>query len=82
MLSTKNHKVIQNKEQTKKYKILIAVNDSPNNRKAIKYGVRIAQAFDVPVEAITVSETESNFLFVSVIINVEYKCCPLRNCPK
>ena len=27
-------------------------------RKAIKYGIRIAQAFDVPVEAITVSETD------------------------
>ena len=50
--------VVNNFDLNKKYKILIAVNDSPNNRKAIKYGVRIAQAFDVPVEAITVSETD------------------------
>ena len=50
--------VVNNFDLNKKYKILIAVNDSPNNRKAIKYGVRIAQAFDVPVEAITVRETD------------------------
>lgn len=50
--------VVNNFDLNKKYKILIAVNDSPNNRKAIKYGVRIAQAFDVPIEAITVSETD------------------------
>ena len=51
--------VVNNFDLNKKYKILIAVNDSPNNRKAIKYGVRIAQAFDVPIEAITVSETDN-----------------------
>ena len=50
--------VVNNFDLNKKYKILIAVNDSPNNRKAIKYGIRIAQAFDVPIEAITVSETD------------------------
>tara|TARA_X000001036_G_scaffold6580_1_gene5999 strand:- start:1514 stop:2398 length:885 start_codon:yes stop_codon:yes gene_type:complete len=50
--------VVNNFDLNKNYKILIAVNDSPNNRKAIKYGIRIAQAFDVPVEAITVSETD------------------------
>ena len=51
--------VVNNFDLNKKYKILIAVNDSPNNRKAIKYGVRIAQAFGVSVEAITVSETDN-----------------------
>ena len=50
--------VVNNFDLNKNYKILIAVNDSPNNRKAIKYGIRIAQAFDVPIEAITVSETD------------------------
>ncbi|MEE3196732.1 MAG: universal stress protein [Candidatus Neomarinimicrobiota bacterium] len=50
--------VVNNFDLNKKYKILIAVNDSPNNRKAIKYGVRIAQAFGASVEAITVSETD------------------------
>ena len=51
--------VVNNFDLNKKYKILITVNDSPNNRKAIKYGVRIAQAFGVSVEAITVSETDN-----------------------
>jgi len=50
--------VVNNFDLNKKYKILIAVNDSPNNRKAIKYGVRIAQAFGVSVEAITISKTD------------------------
>jgi len=50
--------VVNNFDSNKKYKILIAVNDSPNNRKAIKYGVRIAQAFGVPVRAITISKTD------------------------
>ena len=51
--------VVNNFDLNKKYKILITVNDSPNNRKAIKYGVRIAQAFGVSIEAITVSETDN-----------------------
>jgi nucleotide-binding universal stress UspA family protein len=50
--------VVNNFDLNKKYKILIAINDSPNNRKAIKYGIAVAQAFDVPIEAITVSETD------------------------
>jgi len=41
-----------------KYKILIAVDDSPNTRKAVKYGTRVSQAFNVPVEMITVSKKD------------------------
>ena len=51
--------VVNNFNLNKKYKILIAVNESPNTKKAIKYGVRIAQAFEVPIQAITVNETEN-----------------------
>ena len=48
--------VVNNFNLNKKYKILIAVNRSPNTKKAIKYGVRIAQAFGVPIQAITIGQ--------------------------
>ena len=51
--------VVNNFNLNKKYKILIAVDKSPNTKKAIKYGVRIAQAFEVPIQAITINETDS-----------------------
>ena len=38
------------------YKILLAVDDSPGTSKAVKYGVRVAQAFNVKVEIITISK--------------------------
>ena len=44
--------VVNNFNLNKKYKILIAVNNSPNTKKAIKYGVRIAQAFEVLVSMV------------------------------
>ena len=48
--------VVNKYDLNKKYKILIAVDDSPNTRKAVKYGTRVSQAFNVPVEMITVSK--------------------------
>jgi len=48
--------VVNKYNLNQKYKILIAVDDSPNTRKAIKYGIRVSQAFNVPVEMITVSK--------------------------
>ena len=38
------------------YKILLAVDDSPGTAKAVKYGVRVAQAFNIKVELITISK--------------------------
>ena len=35
----------------------MAVNDSLNTSKAVKYGVRVAQAFDVNVDLVSVSRT-------------------------
>ena len=37
-------------------KILLAVDDSPGTAKAVKYGVRVAQAFNIKVELITISK--------------------------
>ena len=48
--------VVNKYDLNRKYKILIAVDDSPNTRKAVKYGTRVSQAFNVPVEMITVSK--------------------------
>ena len=48
--------VVNKYDLNQKYKILIAVDDSPNTRKAVKYGTRVSQAFNVPVEMITVSK--------------------------
>ena len=41
------------------YKILLAVDDSPGTAKALKYGVRVAQAFNNKVNILTVSENEN-----------------------
>ena len=50
--------VVNKYDLNQKYKILIAVDDSPNTRKAVKYGTRVSQAFNVPVEMITVSKKD------------------------
>ena len=42
--------IVNNFNLSQKYKILLAVDDSPGTNKAIKYGVRVAQAFDNEVE--------------------------------
>ena len=40
------------------YKILLAVDDSKGTRKAVKYGARVAQAFNIDVDILTISKTE------------------------
>jgi nucleotide-binding universal stress UspA family protein len=50
--------VVNKYDLNQKYKILIAVDDSPNTRKAVKYGTRVSQSFNVPVEMITVSKKD------------------------
>ena len=44
------------KEQ--KYKILLAVDDSSGTPNAVKYGVRVAQAFNIKVDLLTISKDE------------------------
>ena len=53
--------VVNNFNKTINYKILLAVDDSPGTKKAVKYGVRVAQAFGIKVKIITVNEDE-NFM--------------------
>jgi nucleotide-binding universal stress UspA family protein len=49
--------VVKNYQPDRQYKMLLAVNDASNTRKAVKYGVRVAQAFDLFTTAVTVSGT-------------------------
>ncbi len=49
--------VVKNYQPDRQYKMLLAVNDAPNTRKAVKYGVRVAQTFDLYTTAVTVSST-------------------------
>ena len=51
--------VVNQYDQNKSYKLLIAVDDSPHTEKAVKFGVRVSQAFEIEVELITVSKTGS-----------------------
>jgi nucleotide-binding universal stress UspA family protein len=51
--------VVNQYDQKKSYKLLIAVDDSLHTEKAVKYGVRVSQAFDVNVDMVTVSKTGS-----------------------
>jgi nucleotide-binding universal stress UspA family protein len=50
--------VVKNYDRARNYKLLLAVNDAPNTKKALKYGVRVAEAFELDVNAITISNTE------------------------
>ena len=50
--------VVNNFNLEQDYKILLAVDDSPGTSKAVKYGVRVAQAFDNKVDLLTISKDE------------------------
>jgi len=50
--------IVNNFNQNENYKILLAVDDSPGTAKAVKYGVRVAQAFNIKVDLITISKDE------------------------
>ena len=50
--------VVNNFNKNENYKILLAVDDSPGTAKAVKYGVRVAQAFNIKVELVTISKDE------------------------
>ena len=47
--------IVNNFNLEKKYSILLAVDDSPGTEKAVKYGVRVAQAFNIKIKIITIS---------------------------
>ena len=50
--------VVNNFNQKQKYKILLAVDDSKSTGKALKFGVRVAQAFNIKVDLITISNDQ------------------------
>ena len=50
--------VVNNFNQKQKYKILLAVDDSKSTGKALKFGVRVAQAFNIEVDLITISNDQ------------------------
>ncbi len=50
--------VVNNYKPNQNYRLLLAVDNSVGTKKAVKYGVRIAQALDIEVDIITVSKTD------------------------
>jgi len=50
--------VANNYDSNQSYRILLAVNDSPAMKKTVKYGVRVAQAFGIGVDILTISTKE------------------------
>tara|TARA_B110000438_G_scaffold33072_1_gene32709 strand:+ start:11442 stop:12326 length:885 start_codon:yes stop_codon:yes gene_type:complete len=50
--------VVNNFNLEQKYKILLAVDDSSGTPNAVKYGVRVAQAFNIKVNLLTISKDE------------------------
>ena len=50
--------VVNNFNKNENYKILLAVDDSPGTAKAVKYGVRVAQEFNIKVNIVTIIKDE------------------------
>ncbi len=50
--------VVNKFDPDQSYRILLAVDDSPGTRKAVKYGIRVAQAFNIGVDILTVSKKD------------------------
>ena len=50
--------VVNNYKANEEYRLLLPVDNSQGTKKAVKYGVRIAQAFDIEVDIITISKTD------------------------
>jgi len=51
--------IVNNYNPDQSYKILLAVDDSMATSKAVQYGARVAQAFDIDVDILTISKIES-----------------------
>ena len=50
--------IVNNFNLKQDYRILLAVDDSPGTAKAVKYGIRVAQAFGIDVDLVTISKDE------------------------
>jgi nucleotide-binding universal stress UspA family protein len=50
--------VVNQIDTNRTYRILLAVNDSKGTKKAVRFGARVAQSFDIGVDILTVSKKE------------------------
>jgi len=50
--------IVNNFNVKQDYRILLAVDNSPGTAKAVKYGIRVAQAFGIDVDLVTISKDE------------------------
>ena len=50
--------IVNNYNPDQTYKLLLAVDDSVGTSKAVRYGARVAQAFNIDVDILTISKTE------------------------
>ena len=50
--------IVNNFNVKQDYRILLAVDNSPGTAKAVKYGVRVAQAFGIDVDLVTISRDD------------------------
>ncbi len=48
--------VVKNFKNKMSYRLLMATDDSPKTKKAVKFGARVSQAFDMPMDILTVSK--------------------------
>ena len=50
--------IVNNFNVKQDYRILLAVDNSPGTAKAVKYGIRVAQAFGIDVDLVTISRDD------------------------
>ena len=50
--------IVKNYYKDRDYKLLLSINDAPHTKKALKYGVRVAEAFNLHVNAMTISDSK------------------------
>lgn len=48
--------IVKNFDSEMKYRLLMATDDSEKTKKAVKFGTRVSQAFDMPMDLVTVSK--------------------------
>ncbi|MFL3008992.1 MAG: universal stress protein [Candidatus Neomarinimicrobiota bacterium] len=70
--------VVKGFDPTNNYRILLVIDDSPYLKKVLKYGVRVAQAFNIEVDFLVVSKNKTLSEENKVII--DYSSKYLRRC--
>jgi len=64
--------VVNNFNRKQTYRILLAVDDSKGSKKAVKFAVRVAQAFNIEVDIVSISNKEKiSEKFYSVSLHAE-----------